>query len=176
MNQYLANMTSNDAVILFAGTNDVSCESCSNQILFQINNLLQKSSNRTKLIIIGLPLKRHQPHLNPEILNIKEQIQKSVAKFSHVTFLSLNSVFQPYFYTRFGLHFNIFGKKHIANFLLNIILPPLIGIESQQRISVHITCRPKLSSVSNFIYKPDHYMKNSTSQSFETTNHFYTHK
>lgn len=53
----------NDVLVVFGGTNDVNSGHCDNEILTQVTKLLKHVSNAI-LIIVGLPFRQDQPHLN----------------------------------------------------------------------------------------------------------------
>lgn len=134
---YIKDMGTDDVLIVFGGTNDVNSGPCDNNILEQIKSLLLKVS-KSKLFIVALPLRRDKPHLNNYISSVNKEISLAVSLTSNAKFISLSSISRQCFYTKFGLHFNMSGKRRIADLIIDHILPSS-GSDQIHQIPVHIS-------------------------------------
>lgn len=115
-----------DTVILMAGTNDIpdSCDS-----LEQSLKAMLDSHKHTNVIVIGLPRRHDQPHLNHLVHKTNKVYQKLVDESSHATFISINSISRSCF-TRHGLHLNSLGKNKVVNLIVNEVVPRDVKISS----------------------------------------------
>lgn len=137
--QLISRLTEHDVLVVFGGTNDVGSIVDSNfdktKFLEKVQNLVNLTVN-TKLFFVGLPFRRDIPKLNNLITCINYDVQNLLSKVNHAQFVSLSSLYNPRLYTKFGLHFNNFGKKLIAQKLCDAIFSPPIGLQNPHQISV----------------------------------------
>lgn len=136
----VSDLNMNDTLVVFAGTNDI--EDNSNNILNEINKLVELAAN-TKLVVIGLPYRRDRPFLNKKIYKINTQIVGILSNVEHSQFMSLDQLFKSHFYTRFGLHFNLSGKKRITRILYKLITSTNGNI---QDLNISLPCHVKTIS------------------------------
>lgn len=115
----VSGLNKDDFLIVCGGTNDVNSGHCGTTLSLLVKELLNKTMH-TNLILIGIPYRFDNKSLNSHILHINRTIYNDLSHYDHAYFLSLDSVFKQRFYTKFGLHFNMFGKKVIVRQLINL--------------------------------------------------------
>lgn len=106
----------NDFAMIFAGTNDAD-SGCCNESFFKTLTELAEMTIKTNLIVIGIPYRLDKPCLNKFIADTNRNIIDILSRFNHTQFLSLSSLFKSNFYVNPGLHFNLNGKRQIANLI-----------------------------------------------------------
>lgn len=132
-------MNLNDCLLVFGGTNDIVNEHCNSDLVGIFKKLLE-GTKHTKVILLGLPYRFDKPYLNRSISKINHEVSNLVEAYNHCTYLPLDSL-KKMFFTRFGLHLNLAGKKQILSMIDSMLFPTheIIGIS---KIPVIIGNRP----------------------------------
>lgn len=118
----ISGLTKKDVLVVMAGTNDVYSELDESKFIDQVKYLLELSKC-TQLIFVGLPYRRDVISLNNLIASINCNISRLISKTNHAKFLSLESMYSPRLYTKFGLHLNTKGKIILAKKLYDVLAP-----------------------------------------------------
>lgn len=128
-------LSSQDYVLVLAGTNDVDSGCCGDSYFQSLLDLAHSTIN-TNLIVIGVPYRKDKPNLNKLISDTNRRMIRILNRFKHSQFLSLSSVFKSKLYIKPGLHFNLSGKRIIAKLIYSLLEHSTIGSKSP------VLCKP----------------------------------
>ena len=112
-NTNVEELTNEDMVILWAGSNDIS-KNCGNEAIKNIASFANKYKE-TNIIAMEAPHRYDLPSwscVNKEVSNFNRKLKKTMKIFSHVTVLAAE--LERINHTRHGLHFNYSGKRAIC--------------------------------------------------------------
>lgn len=107
--------------MVLAGTNDISINCNKGQLIDSVLSLVESTAN-TRLLVFGIPFRNDKKYLNGLISQVNDDISKVFSSFKHAKFVSLASLHMYRYYTKYGLHFIIFGKKQVVDLMYNSVV------------------------------------------------------
>ena len=97
--------------VIMGGTNDISVDG----VRSGLKKLREKVGNNRRVVMVGVPPRHDEiyPNVNDLIYRKNELIQNFCGFYGY-TYLNVDDS-DIYFYSRDGLHFNVTGKRWLAN-------------------------------------------------------------
>lgn len=136
----VSDMGKNDYLVVFAGTNDIVNGHCKSDIIDKVATLLSNTKH-TNVKIVAIPYRYDKPSLNGEINVVNSNLKELVSGFAHGRLLYLDNLTYYKHYTRFGLHFNLSGKKRILSIIGQSIFPSSVLSSNPCSIPVLVSDR-----------------------------------
>jgi lysophospholipase L1-like esterase len=120
MTENIKHLMSNDIIVFWRGTNDVS-KNNSQDALKHITNIV-KVNSRTNIILMCVPHRHDLPEwscVNSEVKAFNRKLVKLMKPYKHVTVVKVDP--DRKFFTRQGLHMNNLGTEKIAFKIASVV-------------------------------------------------------
>ena len=103
--------------VIMGGTNDITDEG----VRKGLSNLRGKLGNSKRLLIVGVPKRFDDPYPNVlDVIERKNNVIKTFCDIHGYTFLNIDDAKRSFF-TKHGLHFNMYGKRWLSQKIQNAV-------------------------------------------------------